>query len=93
MTNPNDAPLQWFASQMLKKLSLPKNVFKTHWRHLHYHQLIKRLKQEVDELVAATNPLELGNGDADAVISECCDVANFALFIADKARRGEKPTP
>lgn len=88
MTKPTDAPLEWFANKMLEKRSTSKNKRKRQWPRLPYYHLIGCLKNETAELIVETKKLESGDGDADAVISECCDIANYALFIADNARCG-----
>jgi len=45
--------------------------------------LFGRLQQEVAELAVA-----LHNGDVEEIVSECADIANFAMFIADVSMKG-----
>jgi NTP pyrophosphatase (non-canonical NTP hydrolase) len=68
-----------FTENMLAKLQA--NSHKAHWSTVSNEWLFMRLLQEVTELYEA---IHSGNG----VISESADVANFAMMIADNARRG-----
>lgn len=72
-----------FGQQMLDKLCFARNVAKGHWRNYNAVYLLRRLRQEVDELEEA-----LAERPTAGVVSECCDVANFALMISDNAERG-----
>lgn len=69
---------QWFAQQMERKLQA--NDHKEGWRRMTTAWLLKRLRQEVDEIEVA-----LKAGKLDDIVSECADVGNFAMMIADKA--------
>jgi len=73
--------LKWFTREMEKKLSLPRNVAKTHWQEVSLRTLISRLQGEVEEAHSALLANHL-----DQLITECADVANYAMMIADKAR-------
>jgi NTP pyrophosphatase (non-canonical NTP hydrolase) len=64
-----------FAVKMILKLE--KNRHKKHWSTVDAEYLFNRLLQEVEELRDA-----LAGTDGD-IVSECCDVANFAMMIAD----------
>jgi len=70
----------WFASEMEKKLK--ENDHKEGWDKTAYLHLVWRLREETSELERA-----LWAEDYEAVIKESADVGNFAMMIADKARR------
>jgi NTP pyrophosphatase (non-canonical NTP hydrolase) len=72
--------LDWFAGEMANKLATPKNVAKLHWTRLPLNDLLYYLREETEELREALLKYENEPGE---VISECCDVANFAMMIAD----------
>ena len=76
----------WFTGKMFAKLALPKNTRKTDARDMLYPELLERLIDEVHELDDAIHRACKDHNDATdfAVISECSDVANFAMMIADK---------
>jgi len=78
-------PVRWFAEQMEEKLRA--NDHKPHWSIAHPDYLIHRLFQEANELWRAME----GELTADEVIKEAADVANFAMMIADNARRINAP--
>jgi NTP pyrophosphatase (non-canonical NTP hydrolase) len=69
-----------FADAMEAKLR--ENDHKRHWRHLGMQTLSMRLTQEREELRGA-----VARGSHAEILSEAADVANFAMMIADKARR------
>ena len=70
--------IDWFCGRMKKKMSNPKNLTKTHWSTIPVKVLLDYLQEEVRELQEAA---ELGT--PRQVLSECCDVANFVMMIAD----------
>jgi NTP pyrophosphatase (non-canonical NTP hydrolase) len=70
--------LAWFAQQMERELR--DNDWKDHWSTCSQRWLLNRLKQETAELERA---LTTGR----EIASEAADVANFAMMIADNARR------
>ncbi len=73
--------IRWFGQKMLNKLA--KNKHKGFlWRSDNADDLFERLMDEVTELEEV-----LDSGNKEKIISECSDVANFAMFIADKAER------
>lgn len=65
----------------IDKMNLPKNEKKAHWRCLESKELSMMLETETKELIHAVNYPAHGN-----IFSECCDVINFSLMIADKER-------
>lgn len=76
--------VNWFAHQMLQKLNTQKNQAKPDWSRMPPGQLLMLLKGEVREL--ETEMIRQANSKIDdplALLSECCDVANFAMMIAD----------
>lgn len=82
--------VQWFSGEMLAKLNQSKNLGKKHWRELQPEELLKELRGETFELGdVMRKSWRRGNSplaQRDDIISECCDVANFAMMIADCAR-------
>jgi NTP pyrophosphatase (non-canonical NTP hydrolase) len=73
------AEVQEFAQLMEKELRA--NDHKSGWRSMKTKWLLARIKDEVAELEAA-----LASGDVDKIASECADVGNFAMMLADKAK-------
>ncbi|MGG4288345.1 hypothetical protein ABEW81_11165 [Priestia megaterium] len=73
--------VKWFADQMEEKLR--ENDHKGGWEDCDYGYLIPRLGEEVNELVQA-----IVSGQTVSIVKEAADVANFAMMIADKAKRG-----
>lgn len=69
-----------FQFAMAEKLQLPKNQAKAHWSELSIPAIRRRLNDELKELDEAI----MNNESTEAVISECVDVANFAMFLADR---------
>jgi len=65
----------WFSFKMVEKLF--KNRRKSHWSTVGCDYLLDRLIEELEELKEARG------GSADEIISECADVGNFAMMIAD----------
>ncbi len=81
--------LKEFANKMECVLQSHANLGR-HWRHCDKAFLATRLLEEVGELVGMllTEEEELGKQSkflnySDCVLGECCDVANFAMMIAD----------
>lgn len=79
MNNPpkENLRIDWFAEQMKHKLDL--NRHKGGWEDCKNHYLVRRLLEETAELVQSV----MRNEDADTVIEEAADVANFCMMIAD----------
>jgi NTP pyrophosphatase (non-canonical NTP hydrolase) len=76
--------LEWFMEQMREKLRA--NTQKSDPRtSLTIRQLSAMLSEEVLELKSA-----LRGVNEDDVVSECADVANYAMMIADKVKNGGK---
>lgn len=69
---------------MLKKLAVNREK-KGHWANEDIRFLLKRLREEVDELAQA-----LDDGSSEEVRLECADVANISAMIAYKAKRGQR---
>lgn len=82
--------VMWFANQMEKKLQ--KTGYKGDrdtWLMCSETHLLRRLLDEAEELVVAVREEERirrGRVGLNAIISECVDVANFAMMLADRAR-------
>ena len=78
--------VQWFGEQMEEELA--GNDHKTGWDGMSFGWLSRRLGQEFREL---KRRLPHGHGltveQANEIISEAADVANFAMMIADNARQ------
>ena len=78
--------VKWFAERMERKLK--KNDYKgdgTSWRQGKLDPLLKRLKEETKELENEIYCLSIDN--QEEIINEAADIANFAMMIADNARR------
>ena len=71
--------VQTFAQLMERELR--ENDRKGGWQQMKIDWLLKRLRQEVDELEAALKSNDIANIEA-----ECADVGNFAMMVADNAR-------
>lgn len=67
----------WFADKMEAKLKA--NDHKGYWGKCELQYLSMRLTQERKELYDA-----IESKDSDRIISECADVANFSMMIADR---------
>ena len=95
-----DPVLKWFGKKCRAKLAQPQNQRKSSWREMTFPQLMKRLREEVSELHDETKLYReyLGLSNAESatiqfrqnVIDEAADVANFAMMIADKARKSRE---
>lgn len=72
----NRASVNWFSSRMEAKLAA--NDHKGGWRNCELQYLSMRLTQERKELTDA-----IASKDAERIINECADIANFAMMIAD----------
>jgi NTP pyrophosphatase (non-canonical NTP hydrolase) len=81
--------LSWFSEQM--EMTLKENDHKGGWgsEQCSLDYLIERLKEEVNELIVATDS---GKAGVENVIRECADVANFAMMIADRFAKGHLST-
>ncbi|WP_016741565.1 MULTISPECIES: hypothetical protein [Bacillales] len=79
--------VQWFAGRMESKLK--ENDHKGGWDGCGIFWLRNRLVEEVNEL---SDAMDAGHNsesglDLNNIICEAADVANFAMMIADKARK------
>ena len=81
MVNRVREPVAWFAKEMESKLR--KDDYKKHWSEYSILFLHRRLMEEVQELSDEVDR----KIKPEAVISECVDVANFAMMIADNIRK------
>jgi len=72
--------VEWFREQMLQKLQ--ENSHKSGWKDIPLCDLLSLLRMEVLELEEELSREEI---NANALIRECADVANFAMMIADIA--------
>ncbi len=79
-TDKIDRALDNFREAMREKLI--KNIAKSEWTDMPLPLLIKRLQGEICELEVA-----IAYEGPDAVIKESADVANFALFVHDRAMK------
>jgi len=84
--------VMWFANKMEKKLQLMEVIHQPRWTATSGRFLLNRLLDEAEELVDAIEESYHLHAAGykpvlDSVISECIDVANFAMMIAGKARR------
>lgn len=76
--------VNWFSHHMLQKLNTPKNQVKPDWDCTSVEVLLMRLRDELKELeIEYSRQRKAGTSDNNAILSECCDVANFAMMIAD----------
>lgn len=67
------AEVNWFSLKMQEKLSKPRNLSKSHWGAMSASELFERIIDEVEELRDAI----------EGAASECCDIANFCMMMAD----------
>ncbi len=74
--------VNWFSKEMMEKLK--ENDEKAHWSGMSNDLLIQLLMVEVGELASAL----VGLSCVEEIISECVDVANFAMMIADNKECG-----
>ncbi|MFA1509881.1 hypothetical protein ACDN41_11695 [Priestia aryabhattai] len=78
--------VKWFAEQMESKLQ--ENDFKGGWDLCGRFWLLERIIEEVEELKKEMMYQHNGGErDDEATIRECCDVANFAMMLADKTKK------
>jgi NTP pyrophosphatase (non-canonical NTP hydrolase) len=79
--------VEWFADRM--EVQLRANDHKTGWLGHTFDSLRKRLDEEAYELRGAVKD----NKGAAEIVREAADVANFAMMIADNARRAALRAP
>ena len=75
--------LQRFFDAMVYKLR--RNAHKGRWEDMSVSGALQRLREEVDELQEAVNA-----GSSMEITMESCDVANFALIVANIALESKK---
>ncbi len=78
--NPAQARAAILAFNVHMEYKLAKNDHKGGWENWSDTELFDLMQLEVQELIEALN-----TGNADDIIDECADVANFAMMIADNA--------
>ena len=74
--------LPWFQLEMAKKLGLPKNEAKGSYMAEKPEDLFLSFVTEAKELSEALSADQPSSPNGPAIISECADVANFAMMIA-----------
>ena len=89
--------VRWFAEQMEKKLRKHDEDFgNTGWTECGIWYLYKKLEIEIrelrDQITCGWKPGRSGIMDCNNVIYESADVANFAMMIADIARKNAENT-
>jgi NTP pyrophosphatase (non-canonical NTP hydrolase) len=72
--------LRWFVEQM--EMKLKANDHRGGWHNEYTEFFLARMNDEYRELVTA-----LEQGDFEAAITECADLANFAMMLADHLHR------
>jgi NTP pyrophosphatase (non-canonical NTP hydrolase) len=77
--------VKWFAEQMENKLK--ENDKKGGWDDCNIYWLIQRIREETNELLSAVNLNRDLGATKENIIGEAADVANFAMMIADIARK------
>ncbi|MDU0329206.1 hypothetical protein RW092_03185 [Paenibacillus sp. 3LSP] len=80
--------VQWFAEVMENKLR--ENDHKGGWDNENIYWLWERLRDEASELLVAVDATRDLYADPLNIVLEAADVANFAMMIADKARKEAK---
>lgn len=81
-----EAAVDWFAMRIKLKMREPRNEAKGGWRYEPLLVLLGKLNDERKELVAEICADGRDSFDFDAIITEACDVAAYAMMIADRAR-------
>ena len=74
----------WFAEQMEARLK--ENDHKKGWQDCDFLYLQLRLRREYNELRREIMTTE--KKDVDKIISECADIANFCMMIANNFKNG-----
>lgn len=88
--------VQWFAEQMEKKLR-ENDDRESGWNRCSYGFLLKRIKEELEELHNQFGLFGVENGyqprsKTGRIIDEAADVANFAMMIADNVKKEKEIT-
>lgn len=75
----------WFAKQMeLKLREKDEKKGKEGWKGIPPSVFMINIRQETDELYNEVS--KTVDYDLSRVISECCDIANFAMMVASNSR-------
>lgn len=90
--------VKWFAEAMEKKLK--ENDYKGGWKQCSPEHLMGSLDGEFYELKKSISAIagcifhhgEVREPFVDAIIEECADLANFAMMIADNAKKLKSST-
>ncbi len=89
--------VKWFAEEMERELR--NNDHKSGWENSNPRDLIPRIEGETRELVLLAHDLKLGTArekispeQKKKLISECADIANFAMMVADIIEHGVEKT-
>jgi len=77
--------VEWFSREMTIKLDA--NINKRHWFRSSYGYLFEGLLEEVKELEELLQDDKVPYKHKE-IILECADIANRAMMIADKAKKG-----
>ena len=72
------------AFQYWMNKNLIANEHKGHWRNESNHYLIRRLREEVEELATLVSNTPY---PSEQICEEAADVANFAMMLSDNAER------
>lgn len=78
---------QWFAGAMEHKLQV--NDHKPGWRGGYETLMVRKLLEEVGELVEAVFKWLFHKGSREEVLLEAADVGNIAMMLADMAYYAE----
>ena len=77
--------VQWFAEQMEAKLRL--NDYKGGWQDESPSYFLQRMADEWRELAHTIDLATMHEASPKDIIAECADIANFAMMVADVARK------
>lgn len=88
--------VSWFAEQMEKKLKA--NDDKEGWSYCSKDDLLDSMKDELGEMIEQASRIgyscfcghSISNKDVQTLIDECADIANYAMMIADNAKKSRK---
>lgn len=84
MSRPHEG-VEWFAQEMTKKLE--ENNHKRGWDDIDLDYGLMRLREEVEELAPYVDEWDWRSSQAEAIVKEAADVANFAMMLAYAAER------
>ena len=75
--------VSWFAHWMLQKINSPRGQARPNWESTSADRLLVMLKDSVKQLEAEIKHQAESMADDNALLMQCCSVANFAMLIAD----------